>query len=204
MAFITPGTSTDSSFEGVITYSTISNNSLAAQPNNQSSTSKFYIKGSKMKTVIGRNSTITDCSSPDNYILLMDVNGSKYNVKMDKRKQIKDPVIKYTDETKTIAGYNCHKAELTIFIDSIRSINEVVYYTTDLESSFCGHEYKGLKGFPLEWIAKFGAITRTTTAVSIDKQSLSDDEFAVPPGYKVVTQEEMSQDIQKSMGNKGK
>jgi len=208
VAFISPETFTDGSFEGVITYSTSSVNSLAAQPSKQQSTTKFYIKGSKMKTIIGGSSfittTITDCSDPENYAVLMDVNGSKYNVKHDKTPKVKDPVINYTNETKTIAGYTCHKAEVTVFIDSTRSINEEVYYTTDITSNFCGHEYKGLKGFPLEWVAKFAATTRTTTAVSIDKQSISNDEFNIPPGYKVVTQEEMSQDIQKNMGGKGK
>lgn len=208
VAFIAPKTVSDGGFEGVITYSTSSVNSLAAQPSNQQSITKFYIKGGKMKTVIGNSSfmttTIIDCTNPDNYILLMDVNGSKYNVRINKKPKVQDPVIKYDDETKTIAGYTCRKADMTVFIDSIHSINEEVYYTAELSSSFCSHEYKGLKGFPLEWIAKYGAVTRTTTATSIDKQTLSDDEFALPPGYKVVTQEEMSQDIEKNIGSKGK
>ena len=205
MSFIAPKTSADNSFEGIITYSTTVDN---PQMNKSQVSTKFYIKGEKMKTLIGSdsymNTVITDCNNPDNYILLMDINGSKYNVKIDKKKQIQDPVIKYTDETKTVAGYTCHKAEVKIFIDSAHSINEDVYYTADISSNSCGHEYKGLKGFPLEWTAKFGANTRTTIAVSIDKQSLSDDEFSVPPGYKPVTQEEMAQDTHKNMGSKGK
>jgi GLPGLI family protein len=209
MAFINLRSAADSNFEGIITYSTTSSNSLAAQTNGQQSTSTFYIKGGKMKTVIGggtsfMTTTISDCSNPDDYIMLMDVHGSKYNVKIDKNVKVQDPVITYTDETKSVAGYTCHKAEVKISIDSIHSINEDVYYTTEISSSSCGRQYKGLKGFPLEWIAKFGANTRTTIAISIDKKSLSDDEFTVPPGYKPVTQEEMAQDIKNNTGNKGK
>jgi GLPGLI family protein len=204
-AFRTPKTASDN-FEGEMIFATTVTNPQTGKTTTEPDNIKFYIKGSKMKNVVGNSTllstSIIDCTNPDNTILLMDVQGSKYQVTVDKKTQMPDPLIKYVDGTITVQGYTCHKAEVTIYMDQTKatSFNEVLYYTQDLSTSFCGQQYRGLKGFPLEWIAN----NRTTTAISIEKKPLSDDEFAIPSGYKVVTQDEMMQDMAKNRANKGK
>lgn len=213
-AFVSPEKSAVGDFEGVITYSVTSDNPGTSQKSRDMGTIVFYLKGRKMKSDVGNgtsfeNNTIFNCNNRDNPIILMNVSGSKYNVKNDPADKMPDPLIKYEDGTKTIAGYICHKAEITIYYDKDKtnSRNEDVYYTEDITGSTCGLMFKGLKGIPLEWVtlktanAPNAAIT-TTIAVSIDKKALSDEEFKAPPGYKLVTKEEMSQDIMKNGNHK--
>jgi hypothetical protein len=210
-AFMAPKASDSYNFEGVITYAVTVNNPRAGQVNKKENNTLFYIKGSKMKTVIGGgafvNTTIADCNDPGNITLLMDFKGSKYSIKPDKTK-LPDPVVKYTGGTKTIAGYACHEAEITEYKTQTLTTVEDVYYTEDISAGTCALQFKGLKGFPLEWTTvksadNPNAITSDAIAISVEKKSLSDDEFAIPPGYKQVTQAEMAQDIQNSAG-KGK
>jgi len=205
--FISPKLSTVADFEGVITYSVTSDNPSAAQKSRNEGNTVFYMKGSKIKSVNGsggsfENSTIFDCNNPDNPVILINIDGSKYNVKNDPADKMPDPLIKYEDGTKTIEGFTCHKAEITIYYnkDKTSSRNEEVYYSADITGSTCGLLFKGLKGIPLEWVTLKSAnepneITTTTIAISVDKKTVSDDEFKVPAGYKLVTKEEMSQDI---------
>jgi GLPGLI family protein len=205
--FIPPKASSVNDFEGVITYSVTRENPSAAQKIRNEGNTVFYIKGNKIKSVVGgggsfESSTIFDCNNPDNPVILMNVDGSKYNVKNDPADKMPDPLIKYEDGTKTVAGYTCHKAEITIYYskDKTNSRNEEVYYSADITGSSCGLLFKGLKGIPLEWVTLKSAnnpneIRTTTLAISVDKKTVSDDEFKIPAEYKVVTKEEMTQDI---------
>ena len=201
-AFINPVSSGRSSgFEGVVTYTVVANGAAMSHAGQRERKITVYIKGNKSKTIVGSgnyiNTIIANLNEPDDYILLMDADGHKYQLKNDPAKKYSAPVINYVDGTKTIEGYTCHKAEVTIKVDEATTIKEDVYYTTDISSGTSNREFRGLKGFPLEWVTTNLANTTTTTAINIDKKSLSDDEFSVPPGYKLVTQEEMLQDMKK-------
>lgn len=200
-AFVKPTASMSSGFEGIVTYNVVTDAGSSAQAGQKARKITMYIKGDKSKTIIGSgsyiNTIIMDLNKPNEFILLMDANGRKYQLKNDTTKKYPKPVIKYVDGTKIIEGYTCNKAEMTTKIDDSISIQEDVYYTQDISSGFSSREFIGLKGFPLEWTTKNRARNTTTTAISIDKKSLSDDEFSVPPGYKLVTQEEMVQDMMK-------
>jgi hypothetical protein len=77
------------------------------------------IKGdkSKMEMDMGmmKTATISD-NKAGTAVTLMDIMGQKMALKMTKeeiekqRAEVKEPTIKYTDETKEIAGYKCKKA----------------------------------------------------------------------------------------------
>ncbi|MGP8217506.1 MAG: hypothetical protein ACLQQ4_18200 [Bacteroidia bacterium] len=209
-AFTTHKALSDSNFEGIVTYSSSMLMNGKANPNaGHMPPMKMYIKGGKTKVVSDMGTqkriTITDCNNPDNPIVLAEMNGNKYQLKNEPtQKTAKDPVITYSDETKTIAGYTCHKAEMTMTDDKGQSTTMDVYYAEDISRSACDKRFKGLKGFPLEYTVNTHGMTMTTTATSVDKQSLSDDEFTVPPGYKLVTQQEMQQEMMKSMGAGGR
>ena len=209
-AFISPkADSSGGSFEGVITYSVTNNNSGRLTKNGQKITQVCYLKNGKMRMVtsggVFENTIITDCDNLANPIILFDIQTSKYQLKKDPADKLPDPEIKYTDETKTIMGYTCHKAEITMYADKEKKNWRVdeVYYTQDISGSSCQEVFKGLKGFPLEWgtekVANNAkANTDRSTAITIEKRSVSDDEFKLPPGYKVVTREEMNQDFAKN------
>lgn len=204
-AFVAPKASTDDTFEGVITYSVSVDNPQAASMM-QGSSIKVYIKGEKTKTMsdMGMSKTIvfSNRKTPDDPIILLEIMGNKYQLKTDpaKKKDDTKPTIKYTDETKTIAGYNCHKAEITVVGKDGQSYTTNVYYTEDLPVYEGGQgQFKGLKGFPLEYSMKQQGMTLSMAATKVDKETLSDDTFTVPSGYKLMTSEEMQADIQKNM-----
>jgi len=161
----------------------------------------MYVKGYMSKTMVGSgnftNTIIMDMSKPDDFIFLMEANGRKYQLKNDSNKKYPDPVIKYVDGTKTIAGYTCHKAELTLKVADTVTMREDVYYTEEISAGTSNREFRGLKGFPLEWVTTNRVNNTTTTAISVDKKTLPADEFDVPPGYKLVTQQELMQDLMK-------
>jgi hypothetical protein len=64
-------------------------------------------------------------------------------------------------------------------------------------------QFKGLNGFPLEYNMTQRGMNLSLSATKVEKQSVSDDTFKVPSGYKLMTQEEMQADIQKNMGGGG-
>jgi len=204
-AFVAPKNSADSTFEGVITYSITVDNPQAASMM-QGSTIKVYMKGDQTKTSsdMGMYKTIvfTDKKTPEDPTVLVEVMGNKYQLKNDKtKKDDKDADIKYTDETKTVAGYVCHKAAVTITGKDGQTYVSDVYYTEDLPRYSGGTgQFKGLKGFPLEYSMKQQGMNVVLSATSVTKQSVSDDTFKVPTGYKLMTQDEMQADLQKSMG----
>jgi GLPGLI family protein len=205
-AFVAPKVSTSDTFEGVVTYSVSVDNPQVASTM-QGSSIKVYLKGEKTKTMsdMGMSKTIvfTNRKTPDDPIILLEVMGNKYQLKNDKDKAKKDdnkPTIKYTDETKTVAGYNCHKAEVSITGKDGQTYTTNVYYTEDLPVYEGGQgQFKGLKGFPLEYSMKQQGMTVSMSATKVDKETLSDDTFTVPSGYKLMTSEEMQADIQKNM-----
>ena len=207
-AFVAPKTSSDGNFEGVVTYSISVDNPQAASMM-QGASVKVYVKGDQTKTAsdmgMYKSIVFNDKKTPDDPTVLIEVMGNKYQLKNDKaKKEEKDPAIKYTDETKTVAGYNCHKAEVTISGKDGQTYVSNVYYTEDLPHYSGGSgQFKGLKGFPLEYSMKQQGMNVSMTATSVTKQSVSDDTFKVPSGYKLMTQEEMQSDIQKNMGGGG-
>ena len=206
-AFIAPKVSTGgTAFEGVVTYSISVDNPQAATMT-QGSSMKVYLKGDKTKTMIdmgmSKQIMITDKKTPDDPIILLEIMGNKYQLKKDKIKkdEAKDPEINYGDETKQIAGYTCHKAQITVTDEQGQATTTDVYYTEALPAyEGKSGQFKGLKGFPLQYAIKQQGMNILMAATSVDKQSVSDDTFTVPSGYKLMTPEEMQADLQKSMG----
>jgi len=207
-AFVAPKVSTDNNFEGVVTYS-VSTDNQQAKSMLQGSSLKVYMKGNKTKACsdmgMQKITVFADDKTPDDPTILVEIMGNKYQLKNDPtKKEDKSPVIKYTDETKQIAGYTCHKAEVTSKDKQGQSVTTDVYYTDQLPA-YTGPkgQFKGLKGFPLEYSVQQRGISILYSATSVDRKSITDDTFTVPSGYKVMTQEEIMQDVQKNMGGGG-
>lgn len=154
--------------------------------------------------VMQSTSTIMDLKKKLVYTL-MDVAGKKYFIKMteaDLKKEsetVPQPEIKYTDETKEIAGYKCKKAEVTINNGS--EIKMTVFYTDEIQSNDVQPVYKGLKGFPLEYSMSMGGIQMKFTAKSISKERVPDSVFEIPKeGYTETTIEELTKEMLRQAG----
>lgn len=133
-------------------------------------------------------------------VLLMNMMGKKMAMevskeeleKLDKKNaRDKKPDFKYVDGEKTIAGYKCKKAMVSI--DGSAALE--VYYTEDLPAA-ASKQYEGLKGFPLEYTISQGPMKIKATATKVSQEKLNSSLFEIPDGYDKMTFEE----FQKSMG----
>jgi GLPGLI family protein len=204
----------DTNFEGIVTYSVKidSDNPQAAQFL-QGATFKIYIKGSKVRTEFStamiKQISIEDAKNPDGVVILKEFMGNKYQIKMDdKAKKTADasqPDIKYLSGSKTIAGYDCKEAQITETDKSSgKKYTNDVYYTDQLPYTNGKYgDFNGLKGFPLAFVKVTNGNTTNMTAQSVQKGSVDDSEFEVPAGYKLVTEQEMMQDMMSQRGGGG-
>jgi len=160
-----------------------------------------YIKGDKRRTelnmAIQSTTSIMDAKAKT-VVTLMDIMGQKYLIRStadDIKKEEADmpeQTIKYTDETKDIAGYTCKKAEVTVKSKDGKEETVNVYYTTEIPTSDLKTIYKGLNGFPMEYTVNQGPVKMTFTAKSVSKDPVPDNKFDIPTdgSYKEVTMDE--------------
>jgi GLPGLI family protein len=182
-------------FRGIVTYNiTYSGNIDAATLANQLKMVTVSIYDNKQKLTISMAGVGLDLiydGDKKESIVLIDQMGQKMYYKMLKEEIEADMTekgtyeIKYLDESKTIAGYNCKKA-LYISTDSEgEKDTSIAYYTQELggEALNYGTSFHGLKGFPLEYIAKEKDITSTFTATEVKKGKVKDTQFMLPADY---------------------
>jgi GLPGLI family protein len=198
-------------FEGTITYS-ISFEGSGLPPEAltmlNGAEAVTFIKGDKRRTdmnmAIQSTSAIVDTKNRQ-IVTLMDIMGQKYLIRMNdadiKKEEGKTDIsIKYTDETKMIAGYKCKKAEVTVKTKEGKEETVNVYYTEEIPSSDVKSVYKGLKGFPMEYVMNQGGVKMTFSTKSVSKDPVPDSKFEIPAeGYKETTME----DFQKTMMQMG-
>lgn len=171
---------------------------------------KVYFKDKKSRTeftsAFSSNTTISDDNSTTT---LVDAMGQKYFYKMSKadmekeNKKSPDPKITYTEEKKTIAGYECKKA----LIENKSEKGEVqkvdVWYTEKIQSSSAGKssgQFKGLKGAPLEFSMNQGQFKMQMSATNVSTSPMADSKFiANTEGYTEKSYAEMKQ-MQKGGG----
>ncbi len=161
-------------------------------------------KGSKcrteMATAMAENITLSDQKDPSSGLILLDVMGSKYAMKVDpakveeQKKSLPEFEVIASTETKDIAGYKCKKA-----IMKNKSNNEetYIYYSEELpylENSLTS-QYKNISGMPLEFNTKLNGITMTIRAKSIEKIKIADTEFVASSEYKLVTEEQLMKEL---------
>lgn len=209
---LTSFTST-SDFEGKIVYAVdLSGANMPPEIRSMFAGSKsiIYLKGTKSRTEMdmGMQKTISIYDAKTNTsVALMEVMGNKYKIKNQDKKDEKKPEIKVnvTSLTKTIAGYICKKAEVTIKDDKGGSIVNHIWFTEAISNrmninSENGYQFKDIKGMPLEYEMKASnGMVLKMTATSIVKENVSDSWFEVPAGYTEVTPEEMQRDMMKKM-----
>jgi len=108
------------------------------------------------------------------------------------------PIIKYIDESKTIAGYECKKAIYTIstLADNVEeSMTMELYYSPEIPSQ-SNQQFNELKGFPLQYSINTQGMTMKLKAKSVTKEKFTKKIFEIPSDYEKMTLEE----FQKMMG----
>jgi len=164
----------------------------------------LYIKGANSRSemsmgMVSKTTSIVDQKTKTT-VVLMDMMGQKYMIKSNpedvkKAEASPAPEIKYLNDTKVIAGYNCKKAQIIMKDEKGAAHTIDIYYTDALPYYSQGDIYKGLKGFPMEYEMKQGQMTMKVTTTTISKEVVADSQFVIPEGYKETTAEQ----IQKSM-----
>lgn len=187
-------------FEGKVTFG-ITYNDLPPEMEQMKamlpSESILYLKDNMSRTEqsmgMGGNQVVISDNKNQTGTVLIDGMGGKYFIKVSKadieksEKENPEPKFTYMSETKKIAGYNCHRAEARFegMEDKL-----AIYYTEEIPADK-STQFKGLKGFPLEYETASEGFKMTISAKSVSRETVSDALFKVPEGYKETTMEEL-------------
>ena len=188
-------------FEGIITYKITYSTSKSSEDQMVMS---VMIKGSKSKTemdyeILGKDIEIKDYADKSKIHLFRLMEGQKCAMKLTPAEIQKDMEkapqanVKITRKTKTIAGYKCKKAIVTTDQDGVKTAYEV-WYTSEIGSkdgNFDNPLFKDIDGFLMEFQIKTSEITMKYTVSSVEKKSVSAEEFKIPAEYILMTKEEL-------------
>lgn len=163
------------------------------------------MKGSEMKMYFkdkkSRSEFVTPMSSSTTFndekgsITLSDAMGQKSFYKMSKAdmekesKKNPDPKITYTEEKKTIAGYECKKAIIEAKNEKGEAQKIDVWYTDKIQpSSGTGgrgaSQFKNLKGAPMAFAINQGQVKVNMNATNVSTSPIPDSKFvANTDGY---------------------
>ena len=187
-------------FTGVIVYNITYGDDVDAQvAAMMPKTMKLFIKGNKtrmeMSMAGGSNITVFDADKKEGFVLV-DMMGQKLAMKMsekdieEKSGDAPDVDVQITDETKDIAGYTCKKAIVKL---KDGSGEYTVYYTDELGSGAMNWDnpiYKDIDGVMLEFSSDENGMSMTFTAVKVEKKKVSEKDFEIPDGFKVMSMDE--------------
>jgi GLPGLI family protein len=160
---------------------------------------------SEMNSMMMSYKTVTD---ENGSLVLMDQMGNKSFMRTTKAEMekaaegSKEPKIEYTEEKKTIAGYECKKAIVTNTGKEGETKTEVWYtekvpYVSSGGRRGGGEMFKGLKGMPMEFAVKNGPYNIKMTAKEVSFDKVSDSIFTLSTeGY---TEKKM-EDLKKAGG----
>ena len=158
------------------------------------STMHMRIKGKKARIeqdVLGGSQVVVADDDNKTGFVLMDMMGQKIAVQLSKEEfeaeeeQKEKPQIKYLEETKTVAGYTCHKAMVT---DA--NGTTTLWYTKEL-GMFKHKDYETLDGFPLEYETAQNNMHLNMQATVVEKGSVADNLFTIPDGYQVMSMDDL-------------
>lgn len=159
----------------------------------------------EMTSMMFTNQTVID---ENGITMLMEQMGNKMAVKQTKEEMEKesakqkdkqaDPKIEYINETKTIAGYECKKAIITIVGKDKKEEKMEVWYSEKFanpnkEGKGKGQSFmKGLKGMPFEYAGGQGSMKFKMVAKVVSTDPVSDGKFNLSTdGYKLMTMDEL-------------
>ena len=197
VSFVTSTIKT-TTFEGKIVYS-ISYEDLPAEYEAYVSMMPkemtMYVSNDKARieqnSGMGTTTTIVDKAKKE-VVILMDMMGNKTAYKgstEDDAKSAVKPTIKYSTETKVIAGYTCKRADMTYTEDG-QEITNTVWYTEDLPSGL-SRGVDGIDGFPMEYTIKANGMTMAMAVTAISAEKVLASYFSIPDGYAVKSMDDL-------------
>lgn len=177
---------------------------------------KLWIKDQKVRSetplLMGSGIvTIQHKASKDTWLLLS-VNKRKLAMKQteadrkevaSKRKQPSVNVV-LTGTVKTIAGYSCKEAIITM-TSAKDTFSGLCYYTKELpavKEQTYEHFFKDIDGFVMEFSLRQNGTTMHAIVKNVEKAALPDDLFIVPKTYEVVDAATLKEIIGKSVLSK--
>ncbi len=169
------------------------------------STFKNTMVLTEMSSMMFTNQTLVDDKG---MVMLMEQMGNKIAVKQTKEEMEKeeakqkekpaDPKIEYTAETKTIAGYECKKAIVTMVGKDKKEEKMEIWYSDKFENlnkegKGRGQSFmKGLKGVPFEYSGAQGPMKFKMVAKEVSIEPVADSKFELSTeGYKMMTMDEL-------------
>lgn len=159
----------------------------------------FKDKMSRMEMsmgMMGDNVTISDGVKNES-VTYMNMMGNKMGIKstaadVSKMRDGEKPKITKTTETKTIAGFNCNKANI-----EIKGHKFEIWYTNDIAAANNPtNSYEGIDGFLMEFAVDQKGMLMKMTCKSVEQQSIADDMFTPLSGYEIMTVDEMQKKFQ--------
>lgn len=141
-------------------------------------------------------------------LMLQEQMGNKMAIKQTKEEMEKeaakakdkavDPKIEYIAETKTIAGYECKKAIVTMAGKDKKEEKIEIWYSDKFENLNKEGKgrgqagLKGLKGMPFEYSMSFGPMKMKMLAKEVSLEPVADSKFNLSTeGYKIMTMDEL-------------
>lgn len=192
------------SFEGVITYkitypdNKFSESQMAMFPKVMIITIKGDQARSEIQTPMGPQIEITNYAEKSK-VGLINMMGQKYAIPetsdqiMEDLKEEPTPVVEITGETRTIAGYTCKKAIVTVN-DNGSATKYDGWFTEDFGAenpNFDNPIYKDINGVMMEFSMVTPQFTMVFSAISVEKKKVSSKEFDIPADYTVTTKAEL-------------
>lgn len=142
--------------------------------------------------------------TPEGMVMLMDQMGNKIAVKQTKEELDKTaaetksatPKITYSKEEKTIAGYLCKKATITITDKDQKETTVDVWYSDKFANPNKGNNEhditRGLNGLPFEFSSAAGPMNIKMLAKEVSTAPIPDSVFALSTeGYEVMSAEDL-------------
>jgi len=195
-------------FQGMITYKiTYEGRELTTQEETQSPNKKItmYVGAKEIdKTIMPMGSffTVIDHETKDFTIVINQAGQAMYGQwineeKSDSAKAADKPDIKMEklEGSKTIAGYKCKKANVTIKNKKGDEQKMLVYYTEDLKKAYPDEDFD-IGGIVLQTEILLGdedddeALTQISTAIEVKEGKVKKKEYAIPAGATKYSKEE--------------
>jgi hypothetical protein len=159
----------------------------------------------EMTSMMFTNQTLSD---ENGILMLMEQMGNKIAMKQTKEEMAKeeakvkdkpsDPKIEYTNEIKTIAGYECKKAIITTVGKDKKEEKIEMWYSDKFENPNKEGKgrgqsiMKGLKGVPFEYAGGQGGMKFKMVAKEVSVDPVNDSKFVLSTeGYKMMTADEL-------------
>jgi len=200
-----------SGFQGMITYKiTYEGRELTTQEETQMPNKKItmYVGAEEIeKQIAPMGSYFTVINHETNaFTIVIDQMGQAMygqwtkEEKSDSAKSADKPDIKMEklDGSKTIAGYKCKKANVTVKNKKGDVQKMTVYYTEDLKAPYPDEDFD-IGGIVLQTEILLGdedddeALTQVTTAIEIKKGKVKKKEYAIPAGATKIEKEKFMQ-----------